>query len=87
MLDVFDIELFTKVAKDLGILTIVDNTFASPFCQNPLHLGADVVWHSTTKYIGGHSDVIGGVVMSNDIEMKKQLDFARKTFGVNPEPL
>lgn len=86
LLDVFDIELFAKVAKDLGILTIVDNTFASPFCQNPLHLGVDVVWHSTTKYIGGHSDVIGGAVMSNDQEMKKQLDFARKTFGVNPSP-
>lgn len=86
LLDVFDIELYAKAAKEMGILTIVDNTFASPYCQNPLHLGVDIVWHSTTKYIGGHSDVIGGAVMTNDIKMKEQLDFARKTFGVNPSP-
>lgn len=86
LLDVFDIALFTKVARELGVFTIVDNTFASPYCQNPLLLGADIVWHSTTKYIGGHSDVIGGAVMTNDSKMKEQLDFARKTFGVNPSP-
>jgi cystathionine beta-lyase/cystathionine gamma-synthase len=86
LLDVFDIEQYAKAARDLGILTILDNTFASPYSQNPLALGADLVWHSTTKYIGGHSDVIGGVVMTNDPKMKERLDFARKTFGVNPSP-
>ncbi len=86
LLDVFDIAQMTQAARDLGVFTIVDNTFASPYCQNPLLLGADLVWHSTTKYIGGHSDVIGGAVMTNDVKMKEQLDFARKTFGVNPSP-
>jgi cystathionine beta-lyase/cystathionine gamma-synthase len=86
LLEVFDIEAFAKVAKRHGVLTIVDNTFASPYCQNPLRWGVDVVWHSTTKYIGGHSDVIGGVVMTNSASIKKELDFARKAVGVNPSP-
>jgi cystathionine beta-lyase/cystathionine gamma-synthase len=86
LLNVFDIELLSKLAKKHGVLTIIDNTFASPYCQNPLRLGADIVWHSTTKYIGGHSDVLGGVVISNSIQLKKELEFARKTLGVNPSP-
>lgn len=86
LLDVFDIEAFANVARNRGILSIVDNTFASPYCQNPLKLGVDFVWHSTTKYLGGHSDVIGGVVMTNDATMKEHLDFARKTMGTNPSP-
>ena len=67
-------------------MTLVDNTFASPYCQNPLKLGADAVWHSTTKYIGGHSDVVGGVIMTNHAELKTKLDFARKAVGLNPSP-
>lgn len=86
LLEIFDIEAFARVAKKNGIMTIVDNTFASPYCQNPLDLGVDIVWHSTTKYIGGHSDVIGGVVMCNDSKIKECLNFARKTLGVNPSP-
>ncbi|CCB86819.1 MULTISPECIES: trans-sulfuration enzyme family protein [Parachlamydia] len=86
LLEVFDIELLAKIAKKHGILSIVDNTFASPYCQNPLDLGVDIVWHSTTKYIGGHSDVIGGVVMTNDAELKKELNFRRLSLGVNPSP-
>lgn len=86
LLDVFDIEMLAKLAKKHGILSVVDNTFASPYCQNPLLLGVDIVWHSTTKYIGGHSDVIGGVVMTNDPELKKDLNFRRLTLGVNPSP-
>lgn len=86
LLDIFDIELFAQAAKDAGILTIIDNTFASPYCQNPLLLGADLVWHSTTKYIAGHSDLIGGAVVTNDDAIKERLDFARKTLGVNPSP-
>jgi len=86
LLEVFDIEACVKAAKRHGVLTIVDNTFASPYCQNPLKWGADIVWHSTTKYIGGHSDVIGGVVMTNSGTIKKDLDFNRKAIGLNPSP-
>lgn len=86
LLNIFDIEAFAAVANRHGVLTVVDNTFASPFCQNPLKWGANVVWHSTTKFLGGHSDVLGGVVITNDITMKKALDFARKTLGTNPSP-
>lgn len=60
LLEINDIEALAKIAKRNEALTIVDNTFASPCCQNPLKWGADIVWHSTTKYIGGHSDILGG---------------------------
>lgn len=86
LLNIFDIEAFAAIAKKHGALTVVDNTFASPFCQNPLRWGADIVWHSTTKFLSGHSDVLGGVVITNDVNMKKALDFARKTLGTNPSP-
>lgn len=86
LLNIFDIQAFAATAKEHGILTVVDNTFASPYCQNPLLWGTDVVWHSTTKYLAGHSDVLGGAVMTNDIKMKQALDFARKTLGTNPSP-
>ncbi len=86
LMEIFDIAAFAKAAKEHGVFSIVDNTFASPYCQNPLELGIDLVWHSTTKYIGGHSDVVGGVVMTNDAKIKEHLDFARKTTGVNPSP-
>lgn len=86
LLNIFDIENLVAVAKKHKVLTIVDNTFASPYCQNPLQNGVDVVWHSTTKYLSGHSDVLGGAVMTQDQEFKKQLDFARKTLGSNPSP-
>jgi len=86
LMNLFDIAMLCKMAKQFNVKTIVDNTFASPYCQNPLTLGADVVWHSTTKYIGGHSDVLGGVVMTNDPAFKEALDFGRKTLGGNPSP-
>lgn len=86
LLEIFDIKELAEEAKKRGILVIVDNTFASPYFQNPLLLGADIVWHSTTKYLGGHSDVVGGVAMTNSEEIKKQLDFGRKALGVNPSP-
>jgi cystathionine beta-lyase/cystathionine gamma-synthase len=86
LMNIFDIVELSKLAKKYQVTTVVDNTFASPFCQNPLTLGSDIVWHSTTKYISGHSDVLGGVVMTNDDEFKKTLDFSRKTLGVNPSP-
>lgn len=86
LLNIFDIEMLTHLAKRYDVLSVIDNTFASPYCQNPLKWGADVVWHSTTKYLGGHSDVLGGVVMTQNIQFKNELDFARKTLGSNPSP-
>ncbi|WP_068469199.1 trans-sulfuration enzyme family protein [Candidatus Protochlamydia phocaeensis] len=86
LMNIFDIAELAKLAKRHGALSVVDNTFASPYCQNPFNWGADIVWHSTTKYIGGHSDVLGGVVMCQDENFKKRMDFARKTLGVNPSP-
>lgn len=86
LLDIYDIEEFSRAAKNHGVLTIVDNTFASPYCQNPLPLGVDIVWHSTTKYLGGHSDTVGGAVITNDAKVKTQMDFARKAIGLNPSP-
>ncbi len=86
LLDIFDIEAFSGAAKKHGVKTIVDNTFATPYFQNPLEFGADIVWHSTTKYIGGHSDVIGGAVITNDEAFKQEMDFSRMALGVNPSP-
>jgi cystathionine beta-lyase/cystathionine gamma-synthase len=86
LLGITDIAELCKIASAKGIRTVVDNTFATPIFQNPIELGADVVVHSTTKYIGGHSDVIGGVVMTNDAALKEQLDFNRMAIGLNPSP-
>jgi cystathionine beta-lyase/cystathionine gamma-synthase len=86
LMDIYDIEALCSKARQLGVMTVVDNTFATPFFQNPLDLGADVVWHSTTKYIGGHSDVIGGAMITNLESLKKELDFKRMTMGLNPSP-
>lgn len=86
LLEIFDIAALSKLAHQHNALSIVDNTFASPYFQNPLDLGADVVWHSTTKYIGGHSDVLGGVIMTNSQELKTAFDFGRKALGTNPSP-
>jgi cystathionine beta-lyase/cystathionine gamma-synthase len=86
LLEIFDIESLASAAKKHGVLTIVDNTFATPYFQNPLKLGADVVWHSTTKYVGGHSDVIGGVAITNHENIKQALEYARMAIGLNPSP-
>lgn len=86
LLNILDIERMAQLAKKHGVRCIVDSTFASPFCQNPLSLGADIVWHSSTKYLNGHSDVLGGAVVTHDEKFKKELDFARKTLGSNPSP-
>lgn len=86
LLKTTDIRVVTRLAKKRKILTVVDNTFATPYFQNPLKEGADMVHHSTTKYIGGHSDVIGGCVITNRKELKEQLDFGRMALGVNPSP-
>lgn len=86
LLEITDIKKITGLAKRYKVLSIVDNTFATPYFQNPILLGADIVIHSTTKYIGGHSDAIGGVMMTNLIEIKEKMDFARMALGVNPSP-
>ena len=86
LLRISDIEAITTMEKKHNVLSVVDNTFATPYFQNPLTLGADFVLHSTTKYIGGHSDVVGGVVITNHEEWKEKLDFARMAIGLNPSP-
>lgn len=86
LLQIADIAAITAEAKKRGITSVVDNTFATPIFQQPLSLGADCVLHSTTKYIGGHSDVIGGTLITNDTSLKEKFDFARKAIGLNPSP-
>ncbi|MDP2600277.1 MAG: aminotransferase class I/II-fold pyridoxal phosphate-dependent enzyme [Deltaproteobacteria bacterium] len=86
LLKICDIQAIAKIAKAKKIWSVVDNTFATPYFQKPLGLGADMSLHSTTKYIGGHSDVIGGAVATNNSELKKKLNFARMALGLNPSP-
>ncbi len=86
LLKISDIKAITDLAKKYGVLSVVDNTFATPYFQNPLNLGADMVLHSTTKFISGHSDVIGGVVITNNADIKEKLDFGRMAIGLNPSP-
>jgi cystathionine gamma-lyase len=81
-----DIRAIARVAKEHSIITVVDNTFASPFFQNPLDLGADIVLHSTTKYLGGHSDVVGGAIMLSDDDAFGKLKFNQNAIGTIPSP-
>lgn len=81
MLNITDIEALAEFAKKHRLLLVVDNTFASPYLQQPLMLGADIVVHSATKYLGGHSDIIGGVVITNDDSMSQKLGFIQNTTG------
>lgn len=86
MLNIVDIEAMHHLARTHGIRLVVDNTFASPYLQNPLDLGADLVVHSATKYINGHSDVIMGVVIGNDAETHERLRFLQNAVGAVPAP-
>jgi cystathionine beta-lyase/cystathionine gamma-synthase len=86
LLRLVDVEACAEIARGAGARLVVDNTFATPFLQNPLALGAHVVVHSTTKYIGGHSDVIGGAVVVDDDESAQQLQFTRNATGGIPGP-
>ena len=81
LLKVTDIEAVSKFAKKKGLLTIVDNTFMTPYLQNPIPLGADIVLHSATKYIGGHSDVVAGLVVVNSAELAEELHFVQNSIG------
>jgi cystathionine gamma-lyase/cystathionine beta-lyase len=86
-MQIIDIEACSKIAKENKLICAVDNTFASPFLQNPLALGADIVMHSVTKYLGGHSDVIMGALCLNDDELYQQLAFIHNSCGATPGPM
>ena len=86
LMNVVDIEGISKLARPNNILVCVDNTFASPYLQNPLDFGADIVMHSATKYLGGHSDVIHGCLMMNDTDLREKLYFIQKSCGAVPGP-
>ena len=87
LMNITDIAAVASIAKAAGSLLCVDNTFASPYLQNPLDLGADIVMHSATKYIGGHSDVIQGALIVNDKDLRDQLHFIQKSCGAVPGPM
>jgi cystathionine beta-lyase/cystathionine gamma-synthase len=86
LMRIVDIDAVSEVAHSHGAMVSVDNTFATPYLQQPLHLGADFVVHSSTKYIGGHSDVVGGAIMTNNDELEKQLRFHQNAVGAVPSP-
>ncbi|MGD0715386.1 MAG: cystathionine gamma-synthase [Gaiellaceae bacterium] len=86
LLNIIDIRAAAAAAHEAGALVVVDNTFATPYLQRPLELGADIVVHSTTKYLGGHSDVIGGFVATNDPTIAERLYFLQKSLGAVPGP-
>jgi cystathionine gamma-synthase len=87
MLNIVDIRKAAEAAHAAGAMLVVDNTFATPFLQRPLELGADIVVHSTTKYLGGHSDVVGGFAATNDPTIAERLTFLQKSLGAVPGPL
>ncbi len=86
MMSILDIRSIAKIAQENNILLAVDNTFASPYLQNPLDLGADVVMHSITKYIGGHSDVVMGCLITSNQDLEKELRFIQNASGAIPGP-
>ena len=86
-MQIIDIEACSKIAKEHNVLFAVDNTFASPYLQNPLALGADIVMHSVTKYLGGHSDVVMGALITNSDKLHEQIYFVLNSCGANPGPM
>ena len=86
LMNISDIKAIAAIAKASNVLLCVDNTFATPYLQNPLDLGADIVMHSATKYLGGHSDVIQGALIMNSPELREQLYFIQKSCGAVPGP-
>lgn len=87
LMNITDIHATSKISRAAGAWLCVDNTFASPYLQNPLDLGADIVMHSSTKYLGGHSDVIQGALIMNDDSLREQLYFIQKSCGAVPGPM
>jgi len=86
LLKIFDIQVISELSHNKNAIVVVDNTFLSPYFQKPLLLGADIVVHSTTKYINGHSDIIGGAVILNDTELFKKIQLVQKSVGAVPSP-
>lgn len=86
-MQIIDISACSQIAKENNLLLAVDNTFASPYLQNPLALGADIVMHSVTKYLGGHSDVVMGALVMNDDKLHEQIYFILNSCGANPGPM
>lgn len=86
MLQIIDIEVCAQIAKQHKLLLVIDNTFASPWLQNPLDWGADIVLHSATKYLGGHSDVVLGALIMNDAALEEKLRFIQNSCGAVPGP-
>lgn len=86
LMNIIDIEAVVKIAKEKGLLVCADNTFATPYLQNPLDLGADIVLHSATKYLGGHSDVVMGALMTNNESLAEQFKFIQNSCGAVPGP-
>jgi cystathionine beta-lyase/cystathionine gamma-synthase len=86
MMNLTDLGALGKLARSKGILTVVDNTFMSPYLQNPLDLGIDIVAHSATKYLGGHSDVLGGAVITSNAEIAEKVKFYQNAYGAVPSP-
>jgi cystathionine gamma-lyase len=86
-MQIIDIEACVKIAKKGNIILAVDNTFASPYLQNPLLMGADIVMHSVTKYLGGHSDVVMGALVVNDDKLYERLAFIHNSCGATPGPM
>lgn len=87
LMNIADIKATAAIAKEAGTLLCVDNTFASPYLQNPMDLGADIVMHSSTKYLGGHSDVIQGALVMSDPALREKLYFIQKSCGAVPGPM
>ncbi|MCB0345209.1 MAG: aminotransferase class I/II-fold pyridoxal phosphate-dependent enzyme [Bdellovibrionales bacterium] len=87
LLQIYDIASLAQLAKKHGAISVCDNTFATPVFQNPLILGTDIVLHSASKYLGGHSDIVGGAIMTNSSDIHTQMDFARKSIGLHHDPL
>lgn len=86
LLNLIDIAAVTAIAKERGLLSIVDNTFLSPFLQQPFRLGADIVVHSTTKYLNGHSDVVGGAILSNEPGLDQKIKYLVNALGTCAQP-
>ncbi|HMO16723.1 MAG TPA: PLP-dependent aspartate aminotransferase family protein [Oligoflexia bacterium] len=87
MLQIYDLQELASLSKRYGAVSVMDNTFATPVFQNPLSLGFDAVLHSASKYLGGHSDIVGGAIMTNSLNIRERTDFARKAMGVHLDPL
>jgi cystathionine beta-lyase/cystathionine gamma-synthase len=87
VMKIIDIAACAAIGKKHNLITVVDNTFASPYLQNPLELGADIVMHSATKYLGGHSDVVMGATCTNNDTLQERLAFILNSCGANPGPM